>query len=193
MERLTAREARRIALAAQGFGRAHPPTAGTARIEQVLHRLRVLQIDSVNVFARSHYLPVFARLGPYDVRRLDALVLGAAADRTEYWAHEAAFVPKADLGLFAFRMDRYRAKHADRLQPHLALAERLVAEIAERGPLAASTSRSAIALVSGYALGHSVVSGSRSSAPARSSPAAWAAARMRASGPTSSGVIRPAR
>ena len=138
VERLTEREARRIALAAQGFGRAHPPSAGRARIEQVLHRLRVLQIDSVNVFARSHYLPVLARLGPYDPRRLDALVMGHAADRTEYWAHEAAFLQKKDLGLFAFRMQHFRTRHAEQLAPHLPLAERLLAEIADRGPLAAS-------------------------------------------------------
>ncbi len=138
VETMSAREARRTALAAQGFGRAHPPTAGPARIDAVLHRLRVLQIDSVNVFARSHYLPVLARLGPYDPRRLDALVMDPRASRTEYWAHEAAFLPKDDLGLFAFRMDRYRERYAERLEPLRGLADRLLAEIADRGPLAAS-------------------------------------------------------
>ena len=143
VERLTAREARRIALAAQGFGRAHPPTAGRARIEAVAHRLRLLQIDSVNVFERSHYLPVFARLGPYDKRRLDRLLLAPEPGRVEaafieYWAHEAAFIPTADLGLFAFRMARYRAKYAEELAAHRDLAVRLTDEIAARGPLAAS-------------------------------------------------------
>jgi uncharacterized protein YcaQ len=137
-EQLTPREARRIALAAQGFGRAHPPTAGRARIEGVLQRLRVLQIDSVNVFERSHYLPVFARLGPYDRRLLDRMLLEPGGDRIEYWAHEAAFVPKADLGLFAFRMARFRAKRAAALEEHRALVAALLAEIADRGPLAAS-------------------------------------------------------
>jgi uncharacterized protein YcaQ len=93
VEQLSPREARRIALGAQGFGRAHPPTAGRARIEAVLHRLRVLQIDSVNVFERSHYLPVFARLGPYDRGVLDRLLMEPDGDRIEYWAHEAAFLP----------------------------------------------------------------------------------------------------
>ncbi|MGT2424994.1 winged helix-turn-helix domain-containing protein [Amnibacterium kyonggiense] len=138
MEELSGRDARRIALAAQGFGRAHPPTAGRSRLEAVLRRLRVLQIDSVNVFERSHYLPHFARLGPYDRSALDRLLLDPAGDRVEYWAHEAAFVPKADLGLFAFRMAAYRSKYAAELAGSRALAAVLLAEIADRGPLAAS-------------------------------------------------------
>lgn len=138
VEQLSPREARRTALAAQGFGRAHPPTAGPARIEAVLHRLRVLQIDSVNVFERSHYLPVFARLGPYDRARLDRMLMDPTGDRIEYWAHEAAFLPKADLGLFAFRMDHHRARHAAELEERRDLIAALKAEIADRGPLAAS-------------------------------------------------------
>ncbi|MFD1720273.1 winged helix-turn-helix domain-containing protein [Amnibacterium endophyticum] len=138
METLSAREARRIALAAQGFGRAHPPTAGRTRIEAVLQRLHLLQIDSVNVFERSHYLPVLARLGPYDRRLLDRMLLAPGTGRVEYWAHEAAFVPAADLGLLAFRMAHFRARYADDLAAHRDLAAALVAEIADRGPLAAS-------------------------------------------------------
>uniref|UniRef100_UPI0035CC29D0 winged helix-turn-helix domain-containing protein n=1 Tax=uncultured Amnibacterium sp. TaxID=1631851 RepID=UPI0035CC29D0 len=137
-EQLTPREARRIALAAQGFGRAHPPTAGPARIEAALHRLRVLQIDSVNVFERSHYLPLLARIGPYDRARLDRMLLDPAEDRIGYWAHEAAFIPRADLGLFAFRMDYYRRKYAAALEEHARLIAAITAEIADRGPLAAS-------------------------------------------------------
>ncbi|MGN6446198.1 winged helix-turn-helix domain-containing protein [Amnibacterium sp.] len=138
MEVLSPREARRIALAAQGFGRAHPPTAGRSRIEAVLRRLHLLQIDSVNVFERSHYLPVLARIGPYDRTLLDRLLLDPAGERAEYWAHEAAFIPKTDLGLFAFRMAAFRVKYADALEQHAALGRALLAEIADRGPLAAS-------------------------------------------------------
>ncbi len=138
VERLSGREARRIALAAQGFGRAHPLTAGPARIEAVLHRLRVLQIDSVNVFERSHRLPVFARLGPYDRDRLDRMLLDPRGGRVEYWAHEAAFLPAADLGLFAFRMAAFRQRYAEPLAAHAGLAARLSAEIRDRGPLTAS-------------------------------------------------------
>jgi hypothetical protein len=138
VESLSTREARRIALAAQGFGRAHPPSTGRARIEAVLHRLRVLQIDSVNVFERSHYLPLFARLGPYDRAALDRLLLDPAGERIEYWAHEAAFIPRTDLGLLAFRMAAYRGKYAEELAQHRRLGEALRTEIADRGPLAAS-------------------------------------------------------
>ena len=138
VEQLSSREARRIALAAQGLGRAHPPTAGPARLEAALQRLQVLQIDSVNVFDRSHYLPLFARLGPYDRGRLDRMLLAPDAGRVEYWAHEAAFVRREDLGLFAFRMARFRARHAERLKAGADLATGLLAEIADRGPLAAS-------------------------------------------------------
>jgi uncharacterized protein YcaQ len=138
VDQLSAREARRIALAAQGFGRVHPATAGRARIEAVLHRLRLLQIDSVNVFERSHYLPLLARLGPYDRGVLDRLLLDPDGDRIEYWAHEAAFIPKQDLGLFGFRMTAFRVKYAEELAQHAALGGALLAEIAGRGPLAAS-------------------------------------------------------
>ncbi len=58
--------ARRIALAAQGFGRPLPEAPGTRQVAAVVDRLGLLQIDSVNVFERSHYLPVFSRVGDYD-------------------------------------------------------------------------------------------------------------------------------
>ena len=137
-DRLTLREARRMALAAQGFAGPRPTTAGPARVAAELARLKVLQIDSVNVFERSHYLPLFARLGPYDKRRLDRLVLEPRSPYLEYWAHEAAFVPRADLGLFAFRMERYRRRYADRLAAHAPLIRLLTDLIAAEGPLAAS-------------------------------------------------------
>src|SRR5450755_757776 len=92
--RLTLARARRIALVAQGFGRprpARPPSAN--QIAALVGRLGILQLDSVNVFSRSHYLPVFSRLGPYDRARLDRIA-GHGTGRidrrlVEYWAHEA--------------------------------------------------------------------------------------------------------
>ncbi|MGN6743649.1 MAG: winged helix-turn-helix domain-containing protein [Amnibacterium sp.] len=138
MDRLTLREARRTALAAQGFAGPRAASAGTGRIRRELARLKVLQIDSVNVFERSHYLPLFARLGGYDKTRLDALVLAADGPYREYWAHEAAFVPQEDLGLFAFRMARYRARYAARLAEHGPLVDTLLDVLRAEGPLAAS-------------------------------------------------------
>ena len=93
VERLPAGLARRIALAAQGFAEPRPATpVGTRQLRRVTERLAVVQIDSVNVVSRSHYLPLFSRLGAYPRSSLDAL-----SDRRhelfEYWAHEASFLP----------------------------------------------------------------------------------------------------
>lgn len=104
----------------------------------MLERLQVLQIDSVNVFERSHYLPVFARLGPYPKDRLDALAMAPGAPWLEYWAHEAAFVRAGDLGLFAFRMAQYRERQREWLEARAELAALLATELVGRGPLAAS-------------------------------------------------------
>ena len=92
MDSVSAAQARRIALAAQGFGRPAAPV-GTRQLNLALQRLRVLQIDSVNVFERSHSLPLFARLGAYDKTLLDKLTLQRRAPYVEYWAHQAAFIP----------------------------------------------------------------------------------------------------
>jgi uncharacterized protein len=109
---LSASEARRVALAAQGFGRPPSDQVATRTLTAQIGRLGLLQIDSVNVFERSHYLPLFARLGPYDRSTLDRLTLTARGPYAEYWAHEAAFVPRADLPLFRWRMDALRERDA---------------------------------------------------------------------------------
>jgi uncharacterized protein len=133
--------ARRVALAAQGFGRRPAAPAGTRQLNLLMQRLRLLQIDSVNVFERSHYLPVFARLGMYDRALLDRLLYRRESPYIEYWAHEAAFLPVADWPLFRWRMADKRHRHhsSPDAWPHqnLELLAWLRAELAEKGPLPA--------------------------------------------------------
>ena len=134
VESLSAAEARRIALAAQGF-------SGSARLRKrrpfdpALESLHVLQIDSVNVFARSHYLPVFSRHGGYDAAALDRHLWGSG-EFTEYWAHEAAFIPVGDRPLFGWRMDRFRERYAaDGRTSQLApVLDAVRARLADGGP-----------------------------------------------------------
>src|SRR4051812_3036351 len=88
----TAGEARRITLAAQGFGASRPGEATSRRqLTRLIERLGVVQIDSVNVVSRTHYLPAFSRLGAYPRPLLEALawngVSGAKRPLFEYWAH----------------------------------------------------------------------------------------------------------
>ncbi len=94
MSNLTTAQARRILLAAQGLHRPRvdAPTSRRA-VNTAAQRLQVLQIDSVNVLARSHYLPLFSRLGAYDPADLDALHSRRPRRLVEYWAHEASLVP----------------------------------------------------------------------------------------------------
>ncbi|WP_298251577.1 winged helix-turn-helix domain-containing protein [uncultured Arthrobacter sp.] len=94
MPDLTTAQARRILLGAQGLHRPRPETEPTRRrIDTAVRRLQVLQLDSVNVLTRSHYLPLFSRLGPYEPALLDALSARAPRRLVEYWAHEASLVP----------------------------------------------------------------------------------------------------
>lgn len=136
--RLSAAEARRIAFAAQGFG-APRPAVGTRQLAGAFARLGLLQLDTVNVFERSHYLPMLARLGAYDRALLDRLVTHDRRPRvlgrtTELWAHEAAIVPVDDVPLLRFRADRFRAKEAGWFDEHAQLHAELRAAIADRGP-----------------------------------------------------------
>ena len=107
--KLSLATARRIALAAQGFARPRPdrpPNAG--QIAALVTRLGALQLDSVNVFTRAHYMPVFSRLGPYDTSKLDRIAGHGEGpiDRrlVEYWAHEASLIPLELHPLFRWRM-----------------------------------------------------------------------------------------
>ena len=99
-ETMSAAKARRVLLGAQGFAGTTPVGPhGARRIESSIRRIAPLQIDSVNVFARSHLMPLFSRLGPYDTAALDALAFGDRRRFTEYWARGAALIP---LGVWPF-------------------------------------------------------------------------------------------
>ncbi|MET0819428.1 MAG: crosslink repair DNA glycosylase YcaQ family protein [Aeromicrobium sp.] len=106
-QHLSVLQARRIALAAQGFTRPRPGLDGqvTARhVARVVERLGFFQIDSVNVLQRAHYLPLYSRLGAYDVELLHRASSRSPRRLFEYWAHEAALVDVRLWQAFRFRM-----------------------------------------------------------------------------------------
>ena len=133
--------ARRIALAAQGFGRPLPESPRTRQVAGVVDRLGLLQIDSVNVFERSHYLPAFSRIGDYDRALLDRLTTGRRGRMIEYWAHQASFIPRELWPLFEFRREEYRQSGSEWggwLVENRTLADWLRTELAANGPMPAS-------------------------------------------------------
>ncbi|TFD29974.1 winged helix-turn-helix domain-containing protein [Cryobacterium sp. TMT1-19] len=132
--------ARRIALGAQGFGRPPTVTPGIRQLDALVNRLGLLQIDSVNVFERSHYMPAYSRLGAYDKAQLDRLTSGRESRFTEYWAHEASFLPRDAWPLFGWRMREFRTRSATEAwaQGNRPMLDWLLAELAANGPLRAS-------------------------------------------------------
>jgi uncharacterized protein len=103
-DKLTRSAARRVALAAQGFADPRPARADRRTLRRVLNRVALFQIDSVNVLSRSHYLPLFSRLGPYPRALLDQAANRSPRLLFEYWAHEASFIPVQHQPLFRHRM-----------------------------------------------------------------------------------------
>lgn len=142
---LTAGQARRIALAAQGFLDPRPQRATMRHVQRVIDRLQIVQIDSVNVLARSQYLPFYSRLGPYDTGLLDRARDGAGprsrAPRrlVESWAHVASLIPPQTWPYLGFRMaqveaDPWRQRVA---REHPGVLDRVRDVVREHGPLTA--------------------------------------------------------
>ena len=148
--RLTAAAARRIALAAQGFGGPRAGSVGTRQLRGLIDRLGVLQLDSVNVFCRAHYLPAFSRLGPYPRELLDRLAghdataPGGPAGRRlfEYWGHMASLLPVGSEPLFRWRMARADAEAWTSVaainRDNPGLVDDVIGLVRERGPIRAS-------------------------------------------------------
>jgi uncharacterized protein YcaQ len=143
-DRLSASQARRIALAAQGFAKRRPRAVTARAIAATFDRLGVVQIDSVNVLVRSHYLPLFSRLGAYDPARLERLAYDPRERQLfEYWGHEASLLPLALHPLFRWRMaraERFEAgwQHVREIgRARGGFVDAVRQQIAERGPLAA--------------------------------------------------------
>ena len=152
-EALSLAQARAVVLNAQGLAAKPTKANRQAGILGVVDRLTLLQLDSVNVFERAHYMPGFSRLGNYDKQALDAAttpktVSGTQAHLIEYWAHEAAWIKTEDLPLHRFRMDGYRQgtddrRHSSRtwkavVEQHGDLLDWIRNELRTRGPLTIS-------------------------------------------------------
>jgi uncharacterized protein len=140
---LSASQARRLALAAQGFAAGRSTTASPGwGLRRVIRDVGMLQIDSVNVLSRAHYLPAFSRLGPYPTEALDAASHRAPRRLFEYWGHEASLLPVALQPALRWRMERAAAdawggmKRIQRERPEL--VGEVLEQVRELGPIAAS-------------------------------------------------------
>jgi len=130
---LSAREAKLLALYACGLDSRQDKS-----VLDVITRFGMLQIDSVNVFERAHYMPLFSRLGAFDKNDLDSLTQGKHPELIEYWAHQASFIKTTDLPLFDWRMQWYRDRAANKeswQSQHKKLITWILAELKANGPM----------------------------------------------------------
>ena len=138
---LSRSEARRITLAAQGFLDPRPATPTLRTLERTVRRTGVLQIDSVNVLARAHYMPLYSRMGPYDVDLLHRAAGRRPRRLVEYWAHVAAYMPVELWPYMRHRMARADVEAWGGPRSIAARRPDLVAQVlhdvTERGPLTA--------------------------------------------------------
>ncbi|WP_313277752.1 winged helix-turn-helix domain-containing protein [Kosakonia cowanii] len=129
--------ARHLHLAAQGLLRKPSRRAKPEDILSTIRRMSLLQIDTINIVARSPYLVLFSRLGAFEPRWLDEALRNG--ELMEYWAHEACFLPREDFALVRHRMlapDKMGWKYRQAwMQEHAAEIEQLIAHIEEHGPV----------------------------------------------------------
>ncbi len=135
-EQLSLSQARLLALAGQGLTKSTKP----ASVLDTIDTMGVLQIDSVNVFERAHYMPLYSRLGAYDKTELDNLHGGKNPTLLEYWAHEASFIRTENYPLFGYRMEHNQRGTRIRYEKWAAenreFLDCIKNEIRNRGPLA---------------------------------------------------------
>ncbi|MEV8506588.1 crosslink repair DNA glycosylase YcaQ family protein [Actinoplanes sp. NPDC051475] len=142
-ESLSVAQARRIALAAQGFTDPAPGGATDRRhLRRVLRRMHLIQMDSVNVLRRAHYMPLYSRLGPYEPGLLERAAYRDPRELFEFWGHEASLITTDLQPLFRWRMERAREYAWGGMvriatqQPEL--VERVLSEVRDRGPITAA-------------------------------------------------------
>ena len=136
---LSLSEARRIALAAQGFDRARPRRVTTDHLRRTIRQLGLLQIDYVNVLAPAHYQVLFSRLGPYSRKHFDDVVYGRG-EFTEQWAHEASILPVETWPLLRHRMETHRVRPwgFEKIMAQIPdYVESVLDQVRTKGPLAA--------------------------------------------------------
>ena len=141
MDQLTRLQARRIALAAQGFCDRPHATPALATLERTVARTGVLQVDSVNVLQRAHYMPLYSRMGAYDVdllRRASSSTGRRPRHLVEYWAHVQALMPVDLWPLMRHRMDTYRTERGKwGFTADADLEPRVLDAVRDRGPVTA--------------------------------------------------------
>src|SRR5918993_321398 len=142
-DKLSLAQARRVALAAQGFADPRPAGAPSGwAVRRLFDRVGLVQIDSVNVLQRAHYLPLFSRVGPYDRALMDRGAHYAPRRLFEYWGHEASLIPVGLQPSLRWRMERAHddawggMRRVQQERPEL-VAD-VLDEVRQRGPIAAS-------------------------------------------------------
>lgn len=138
MDQLTQLQARRIALAAQGFTDRPHAVPSMKTFDRTVARTGVLQVDSVNVLQRAHYMPLYSRMGPYDVDLLRRASERRPRRVVEYWAHVQALMPVDLWPLMRHRMDHYRSERGKwGFTADPTLEPRVLEAVRDRGPVTA--------------------------------------------------------